>query len=63
MLEYIVFVSKGGKVGRFGNVSESQKQFNFDIQENERPYLISGASRLFGSDVRVSMLNVDICRE
>jgi len=32
MLEYIVFVSKQGAIGRFGNVNESLKQFNFDIQ-------------------------------
>jgi hypothetical protein len=32
-LEYIVFVSKSGKIGRFGKVNETARPISFDLLE------------------------------
>lgn len=34
VIEYLVFISKNSIVGRFGMAKQTQKQFNYDIDED-----------------------------
>jgi hypothetical protein len=34
IIEYLVFISHKSRVGRFGQAKQTQKQFNFEIDED-----------------------------
>ena len=44
MIEYLVFISAQNKIiGRFGMAKQTQKQFNYDIDEDEIPICMYGS--------------------
>ena len=43
VIEYLVFISKNSVIGRFGMAKQTQKQFNFDIDEDEIPICMYGS--------------------
>lgn len=43
IIEYIVMISQQSIVGRFGVAKPTQKQFNFDIDEDEIPICLYGS--------------------
>jgi hypothetical protein len=43
MIEYLVLISAKLKIARFGVINPTQKQFNFDIEQNELPVCIFGS--------------------
>lgn len=43
VIEYLVFISKNSIIGRFGMAKQTQKQFNFDIDEDEIPICMYGS--------------------
>ena len=45
IIEYLVFLSRKKVVGRFGMAKQKQKQFNFNIEENEVPICMYGSIR------------------
>ena len=45
IIEYLVLISRRKVVGRFGMAKQSQKQFNFNIEENEVPICMYGSIR------------------
>ena len=43
IVEYLVMISKNSILGRFGMAKPNQKQFNFDIEEDEIPICLFGS--------------------
>ena len=43
IIEYLVFISKNATIGRFGVAKQTQKQFNYDIDEDEIPICMYGS--------------------
>ena len=43
IIEYLVMMSKNSIIGRFGVAKPTQKQFNFDIDEDEIPICLYGS--------------------
>jgi hypothetical protein len=43
IIEYLVFISNSSMIGRFGVAKPTQKQFNFDIDEDEIPICMYGS--------------------
>ena len=43
VIEYLVFISKNNVIGRFGMAKQTQKQFNYDIDEDEIPICMYGS--------------------
>jgi hypothetical protein len=43
LVEYLILISQSNKVVRYGVVKPNQKQFNFDIQEDEIPICMYGS--------------------
>lgn len=43
IVEYLVLISQQSIVGRFGVAKPTQKQFNFDIDEDEIPICLYGS--------------------
>jgi hypothetical protein len=42
IIEYLVFISNSSVIGRFGVAKPTQKQFNFDIDDDEIPICMYG---------------------
>lgn len=43
IVEYLVLISNNSIIGRFGVAKPTQKQFNFDIDEDEIPICMYGS--------------------
>jgi hypothetical protein len=43
IIEYLVLISNNSIIGRFGVAKPTQKQFNFDIDEDEIPVCLYGS--------------------
>ena len=43
IVEYLVLISNDSIIGRFGVAKPTQKQFNFDIDEDEMPICLYGS--------------------
>lgn len=43
IIEYLVMISQNSIVGRFGVAKPTQKQFNFDVDEDEIPICMYGS--------------------
>jgi hypothetical protein len=43
IVEYLVFISHNSIIGRFGVAKPTQKQFNFDVEEDEIPICLYGS--------------------
>lgn len=43
IVEYLVLISSNSIIGRFGVAKPTQKQFNFDIDEDEMPICLYGS--------------------
>ena len=43
IVEYLVFMSKEGRLGRFGMTKENQKPFTYEIDEDEIPTCMYGS--------------------
>jgi len=43
IIEYLIVMSKEEKIGRFGIVKPTQKQFTFEVDEGERPICVYGS--------------------
>lgn len=43
IIEYLVFISNMNVIGRFGVAKPTQKQFNFDIDDDEIPVSMYGS--------------------
>lgn len=51
IIEYLVCISNQSVIGRFGVAKPTQKQFNFDIQDDEIPICMYGSLLQFSMNI------------